>query len=219
MRAQEPFERILNGFLLPLDVAAQAGQRHAGVIGYAPVGQNLARQVAQQAPEIADVARPAREAREALGRGGKQGLRIGRAVQQGKYIEDFLGLQASPLDVQLLNRYFDVRQAAEIDADGGPASGGLRPPRRAQVLHRLARLGQVFIQPRAVAVGRDFFQLAPPHGAVQIAPHHLPQGFVFEDVSAGCQGSPGHGCGAGCHPARRLSTGAGGSIPQAAGAG
>ncbi len=68
VRAQEALERILNGLLLPLDVAAQAGQRHAGVIGDAAIGQDLAVQILQQAAEIADGLRAAAEPRESARR-------------------------------------------------------------------------------------------------------------------------------------------------------
>jgi hypothetical protein len=42
VRAQEAFERFLDGPLLAFDVAAQAGQRYAGMVGDGAVGQNLA---------------------------------------------------------------------------------------------------------------------------------------------------------------------------------
>ena len=51
VRAQKALERFLDGALLPLDVAAQAGQRHAGMVGDAAVGQNLAFQVLAAARE------------------------------------------------------------------------------------------------------------------------------------------------------------------------
>ncbi len=68
MRAEEAFERILNGFLLPLDVAAQASQRHAGVVGNGAIGQDFAVQVLQQAAKIADGLCAAAQAGEALRR-------------------------------------------------------------------------------------------------------------------------------------------------------
>jgi hypothetical protein len=39
---EEAFERSLNGFLLALDIAADAPERHAGVVGHGAVGKNLA---------------------------------------------------------------------------------------------------------------------------------------------------------------------------------
>ena len=43
VRAQKALERLLYGLLLPLDVAPQAAQRDAGVIGNRAVGPDLAR--------------------------------------------------------------------------------------------------------------------------------------------------------------------------------
>ena len=51
VRAQKAFERFLDGAFLALDVAAQAGQRHAGVVGDAAVGQDLAFQIFAAARE------------------------------------------------------------------------------------------------------------------------------------------------------------------------
>ncbi len=45
VRLQEAFERFLNRLFLPLRVAAQARQRHTGVIGHRAIGQDLAFQV------------------------------------------------------------------------------------------------------------------------------------------------------------------------------
>ena len=52
--SQEALQRFVNRFLLPLDIAAQAPQRDAGMIGHAAVGQNLAIQFAQQSAKLAD---------------------------------------------------------------------------------------------------------------------------------------------------------------------
>ena len=52
--AQETLERILNGLLLPLDIAAQAVERDAGVVGDGAVGQDLAVEILQQRAEVAD---------------------------------------------------------------------------------------------------------------------------------------------------------------------
>ena len=52
--AQEALQRFLDRLLLPLDIAAQARQRDAGVVGHAAVGQDLAVEFAQQGAELAD---------------------------------------------------------------------------------------------------------------------------------------------------------------------
>ena len=62
MAAQEALQRFVNRFLLPLDVATQPRQRHAGIVGHAAVGQDLAVQFAQQGAELADALGPARPA-------------------------------------------------------------------------------------------------------------------------------------------------------------
>ncbi len=68
MRAEEALERILNGLLLPLDVAAQAAQGHAGMVGNGAVGQNLAVQILQQTAKIADGLRAAAQPRQSVRR-------------------------------------------------------------------------------------------------------------------------------------------------------
>ena len=131
--AQEALERFLDGLLLPLDIAAQAGQRDAGVVGDAAVGQDLALELFQQRAKIADGLRAPAQPREALGGGGEQRFGIGGAVEQREDVEDFLGLQAGAFDAQLVDGGLDVRQAAEIDADGRAARRRLRtrtPARR-----------------------------------------------------------------------------------------
>ena len=152
VRAQKALQRFLDGLLLPLDIAAQAGQRHAGVVGHAAVGQDLAVQVVQQRAEIADGLRAAAQARKALGGRGEQRLGVGGPVEQREEIEDLLGVEAGAFDAQLVHGRLDVRQAAEIDADRGAARGRLRARGRAQILDGLAGFGQVFVQPRAVGV-------------------------------------------------------------------
>ena len=104
-------------------------------------------------------------------------------------IEDFLGLEAGAFDAQLVDGRFDVGQAAEIDADGGAARGGLRARGRAQVFDGLAGFRQVFGQARAIGVRRDFFQLAAAERAGDVAAQQLAEGFEFENVGAGFQGA------------------------------
>ncbi len=67
VRFEEALERFLDRLLLPLDIAAQARQRDAGVVGDAAVGQDLAVEFAQQRAEIADGLRARAQARKALG--------------------------------------------------------------------------------------------------------------------------------------------------------
>ena len=73
----------------------------------------------------------AAEAREPLGGGGQDGLGVGRAIEQREQVEDFLGLEAGAFDAQLVHGGLGIREAAEIDADGGAARGRLRARRRA----------------------------------------------------------------------------------------
>src|SRR5260370_14217892 len=54
VRAQESLERIVDRFLLLLDLATQPGQRHAGVIGDCAIGQDLAGEILKHRSELAD---------------------------------------------------------------------------------------------------------------------------------------------------------------------
>ena len=72
--AQEALERFLDRLLLPLDIAAQAGQRHAGVVGHGAVGQDLAVEIAQQRAEFADGLAARAQPRKALGGGGQDAI-------------------------------------------------------------------------------------------------------------------------------------------------
>jgi hypothetical protein len=117
----EAFRRSLDRLLLPLYVAAQAGEGDAGVIGDAAIGENLAIELAEQGAEFADRGGAAREQRKALGDRGEIALRVRRDIEQGEELEDLLGLQAGALNVQFVNGGLDVGDAAEFDADSGAA--------------------------------------------------------------------------------------------------
>src|ERR1035437_737807 len=52
--AQEALERLVDGLLLALDVAAQAAERDARMVGHAAIWQDLAIQFAKQGAELAD---------------------------------------------------------------------------------------------------------------------------------------------------------------------
>ena len=52
MRAQEAFERMLDGCALPFDIAPQPRQSDAGMIRQSPVGQNLTAKLAGQLRRI-----------------------------------------------------------------------------------------------------------------------------------------------------------------------
>ena len=66
VRAQEALQRIVNRLLLPFDLAAQAGQRDAGVVGDSAVRQNLSRHFLQHRAKLPDSQCPASEPWEAL---------------------------------------------------------------------------------------------------------------------------------------------------------
>jgi hypothetical protein len=70
--------------------------------------------------------------RKALRDGVEHALGVGRAVQHAEEVEDFLAFQAGAFDAQLVDGLGQVGEAAEVDADGRAAAGGLRArPRNA----------------------------------------------------------------------------------------
>ena len=81
---EEAFERFLNGLLLALDIAAQAVEGDAGVIGDAAVGQDLAVELAQQGAEFADGPGARAEQGKAFGAGGEIAFGVGGHIEQGE---------------------------------------------------------------------------------------------------------------------------------------
>ncbi len=77
MRAQEAFERMLDCLALLFDVAAQAAQRDAGVIGQHAAGKNLAAQLLRQLAQIGDGGAVRGQPGESLA-GGDQNVRAPR---------------------------------------------------------------------------------------------------------------------------------------------
>src|SRR5438067_8664717 len=118
MGFQEALERVLDGFLLPLDIATEAAERHAGMIRDCAVWEDLAVQILEERAEIADRAGARAEKREALGGCGEDGFGVGGAVEQGEEIEDLPGVEARAFDAQLMDGGLGVGQPAKIDAEG-----------------------------------------------------------------------------------------------------
>jgi len=99
----------------------------------------------------------------------------------------FLGIEASALDAELVDRRLGVRQAAEIDPNGSAARRRLRAGSKAQIIDGFAGFGQIGDQPVAVGMRLDSFQLAPAERAGDVAPDQLAQGFEFEYFGGGFQ--------------------------------
>ena len=187
VRAQKALQGFLNGLLLALDISPQPRQRHAGIVGHAAIRQDLPFEVPQESPEIADVQRALPETRETLGHCHEKRFGIRGSVEKREKVEDLLGLEAGAFDPQLLNGRLRVRQSAEIDADGGAPAGGVRANGGPQILHRLARLREVFGEPPDVGMRRYFFQFAPPWRTGDVPPQQLADGFEFENFRTGFQ--------------------------------
>ena len=152
MRAQEAVEGFLDGFLLALDVATQAVERHAGVIGHAAIGQDLALELVQKRAKIADGLGAAAQARESLGGSRKVRFGVSRDIQQGKHSEDLFGIEARAFDAQLLDGLLHIRHAAELDADGCALCRRLRACCQPQVRDRFFGLGEILDQARAIGM-------------------------------------------------------------------
>ena len=105
--------------------------------------------------------RPRAEAREAFGDGVQHALGVGGAVEHAEEIEDLLGLQAGAFDAQLVDGLGEIGEAAEIDADGCAARGGLGARGGAQIFDGFAGFGQIGVQARGIGVRRDLAR-APP---------------------------------------------------------
>ncbi len=96
MRPEETFERFLNRSLLPFDIAADAVESYAGMVGDAAVGQDFAFEVFKQRAKIADGLRAASQPRKALGGGGERRLGVRRTVEQSEVAKISLGSRPAP---------------------------------------------------------------------------------------------------------------------------
>ena len=109
-------------------------------------------------------------------------------IEQREQLEDFLGLEAGAFDAQFVDRRFDVGDAAELDADGGAAR---RRTAGAAAACRYWMASPASARPSSScarsAMRADLFQFALAQRARDVAAHQLPQGFEFEDFSAGLQ--------------------------------
>ena len=172
--------------LLPLDIAAQAGQRDAGVVGDGAIGEDLAFQILEQRAEIADRLAARAEPGEALGDRVEHALGVGGAVEHAEEVEDLLAFQAGAFDAELVDGLGEIGEAAEVDADGGAARGGLRARGGAQIFDGLAGIGQIGGQAarhRCAARSRASSRLAGRAG--HVAAEQGAERFVFQDIGAG----------------------------------
>ena len=70
-------------------------------------------------------------------------------------VEQFLGIETGAFDAQLVDGFGQIRDAAEIEADGRAAPGRLRLARGPYVFDGLAGLGQIVEQARAIGMRCD----------------------------------------------------------------
>ena len=187
--AQEALERFLNGLLLPLDVAAQAVERDAGVVGDACRRAGSCRRGrCSSARKSPMVARARAEQREALGGGGEDATwrrRRGRAGRRGRRFPWARGWR--------LRCAACGRRAA---VSGRPPKSMRMAAPRAAGCGRAARRRYSMASPLSARscrrrsrslCGWSFVQLAPAHGARDVAADQLPQRFEFEDFRGGFQ--------------------------------
>ena len=173
--AEEALERFVDGFFLALDIAAEAREGDAGVVGHAAVGQDLAIEFAQQGAKFADGGGAAAQQREALGGRGEVRLGVGGDIEQGEQLEDFLGLEPGAFDAEFVHRGLHVGDAAELDAQRGAAAAGLRMQGGVEVLNGFSRFGEGGVELRAVGERGHFFQFAFAERARDVAAYELPQ--------------------------------------------
>src|SRR4051812_1075161 len=86
VRLQKTLERFLNRFLPPLDIAAQALEGDARMVGHGAIGQDLAVELLQQRPEFTDGARARPKSRKSLRSRGQNRLGVGRAIEQREQV-------------------------------------------------------------------------------------------------------------------------------------
>src|SRR5437660_70262 len=82
VRAQKSFQRIVNRFLLLLNLTPQTGQRYAGMVGNRTVGQDFAGHILKHRAELADRLSFSAQARESLGYRREDGFEVRRTVEE-----------------------------------------------------------------------------------------------------------------------------------------
>ncbi len=180
MRAQEAFERSVNLLLLLFDVAAQARERQAGVIGQRTVGQEFAGQLAHHAAEVAQLVRLRAEQREAFARGQKDGAQVACAIEQFDEFQDFLGFQSRAFDAQFLHGLGRIRHVGEARARHGGARGRLGAGGRAEIFHGLGHFGVAAFQRGPVRGWLDLARFGLAQRARRVTLHQALQRVEFE---------------------------------------
>ena len=181
---QEPLQRILNQFLLPLDVAAEAAQGGAGVVGHRAVRQDFPRQVAHHRAEFPHGGAACPQLGKAFGNRQQQGADLGGPVQQLRHLVDFLGFQSGAFDPQLAHRFRGVSERVEPDAHRGAPGRGLGPRRRFQVLNRFGHLRQDSLDGRPVLQRRHLVQFGAAQRAGDIPREQLLEPVEFQQLGA-----------------------------------
>ena len=184
MSFQKPFQRFLNGLLLLFDIAAQTGERHAGVVRHRAIGQNFAFEILEQRAKFAQRLPARAQAWKSSGHRVQNGFCVGGAIQQARDVENFARLERRAFDAQLVNRFRQIRNGCEIQANGCATGRGLRLCRRSQILRSFGSFFQVLHQARAFSMRRDCSQIFPAEWARDIPLQQLSQSFEFENVGA-----------------------------------
>ena len=184
VQAEEALQGVLDQLPLPLDVAAQAGQFRAGVIGHRPVGQKLPGQFPRQRSEITDSLGADRQSREPCAHRGQHQAHARSDVEQLREFTDFFGLQATSFDTQFGQGFEGVWQRVKPQADGGAACRRLRPRGRLHIFDRLAGLRQIFFERGTVDRGDDLIESLVAHGAGDVAPDQRLQRVKLQQCGA-----------------------------------
>ena len=102
-----------------------------------------------------------------------------------------LGSRLAPSMRSLWTAGFEIGQAAEKSMRmAAPRAAGCGRAARRRYSMASPASARSSVQPRAVGVRLDFFQLAAAQRAGDIAAQQLPQGFEFENFGAGFQAGP-----------------------------
>ena len=111
--------------------------------------------------------------------------RVARLVQQEPDVVDLPRFENGALDPQFADRFGGIRNRRELDADHGAARRGLRLSGGPRVPDRLGGLRQHLLEQGAVRDRLHPLQLPAAERTCDEPPHDLPQGFEFQNFSAG----------------------------------
>lgn len=166
--------------MLPFDVAAQAIQSHARVIGHRAIGKNLAAHIAQNWPRIGGCLHLSSQAWILLPRQIQRRPDFAGLFDEPRQLQNLLGLQHGAFDAKDGERGRNVGNGIEPQPNGRAPRGCLRLPRGTLVSNGFGHVRQGAFERGAIRLRRHLFQFGAAQRAADVAPQQFTQRFEFQ---------------------------------------